>query len=209
VPCDLTGLEYLSAHAVRRLLEVAAARPARPAPVVLCAASGQPARMLAAADPTGALPVYATVAQAVNDPQRRLRWAQLTLTCDLDAPRWARAFVGRICTSWELEAVVDEVALLSRELVTNAVVHAYGAAEIVLQNCGNHLTIAVRDATDAPPLQRTANSWDESGRGLQLVEALSFADGTYPRPGGGKEVWCTLQLPPAAEPPRLRAGATS
>jgi hypothetical protein len=30
---------------------------------------------------------------------------------------------------------------------------------------------------------------------MQLVEALSSADGTYPRAGGGKVVWCSLQLP--------------
>jgi len=195
VPCDLTGLEYLSAHAVRKLIEVAAVRPACPAPVVLSAASGQPARMLAAADPAGALPVYATVAQAVADPQGQLRWAQLTLTCDSESPRWARAFVGRVCTSWELEGVLDEATLVTSELVTNALVHADGAAQIVVQRCADQLTIAVRDGTNGPPIQRAAKPWEETGRGLQLVEALSCADGTYPRSGGGKVVWCSLQLP--------------
>ena len=197
VPCDLTGLEHLSAHAVRALIEVAAVRPACPAPVVLCAASGQPARMLAVADSARALPVYATVAQAVADPQGQLRWAQLTLTCDHRAPRWARAFVGRVCTSWELDCIADEAALVTSELVTNAVVHAEGAAQIVVQRCADRLTIAVRDGTDVPPMQRAATSWEETGRGLQLVEALSCADGTYPRAGGGKVVWCSLQLPTA------------
>src|SRR5919107_1824970 len=198
VPCDLTGLEYLSAQAVRMLIEVSAVRPSCPAPVVLCAASGQPAQMLAAADPTGALPVYSTVAQAVADPQGQLRWAQLTLTCDHQAPRWARAFVRRVCTSWELEGVVDEATLMASELVTNAVVHAEGAAQLVVQRCADQLTIAVRDGADVPPMQRAAKPWDENGRGLQLVDALSCADGSYPRFGGGKVVWCSLQLPTGA-----------
>src|SRR4051794_39956385 len=47
VPCDLSDLGELTEDAVHRLLEVAAARPACPAPVVLCCVSGQPARMLA------------------------------------------------------------------------------------------------------------------------------------------------------------------
>jgi Histidine kinase-like ATPase domain len=195
VPCDLSALEYLSAHAVRKLIEVAAVRPRCPAPVVLCAASGQPARMLAAADPAGALPVYSTVAQAVADPQGQLRWAQLTLTCDPKAPGSARAFVGRVCTSWELEGVVDEATLVASELVTNAVVHAEGAAQIVVQRCADQLTISVRDGTDVPPMRRAATSWEESGRGLQLVDALACADGSYPRSGGGKVVWCSLRLP--------------
>jgi anti-anti-sigma factor len=195
VPCDLTGLDYLSAYAVRKLIEVAAARPACPAPVVLCAASGQPERMLAMVDPTGALPLYATVAQAIADPQGQLRWAQLTLTCDQQAaPRAARAFVGRICKRWELDGILDEATLLTSELDTNAVVHARGAAQIVVQRCADQLTIAVRDGTDVRPMQRTAKPWEETGRGLQLVEALSCADGTYPRSGGGKVVWCSLQL---------------
>jgi anti-anti-sigma factor len=195
VPCDLTGLDYLSARAVRMLMEVAANRPRHPAPVVLCAASGQPARMLAAVDSDGRLPRYATVTEAVADPQERLRWAQLTLTCDLSAPRWARRFATTTCTTWGLPAVADEVALLASELVTNAVVHAGGAAQILLQRCGEDLTVAVLDGSDAAPTARSAQPWEESGRGLHLVEALSRADGTYPRPGGGKVVWCTIQLP--------------
>jgi hypothetical protein len=198
VPCDLTGLDYLSPQAVRKLMEVAADRPRRPAPVVLCAASGQPAQMLAAVDPGERLPRYATVADAVAGPHDRPRWAQLSLTCDWDlsSPRWARTFVTRVCVEWRLEGLVDEVSLLASELVTNAVVHARGAAHILLQRCGDQLTVAVRDGSDATPRVRTAEPWDEGGRGLHLVEVLSCADGSYPRPGGGKVVWCSVQLPP-------------
>jgi len=197
VPCDLTGLDYLSPHAVRKLIEVAADRPRCPDPVVLCAASGQPAQMLAAVDPGERLPRYATVADAVADPHDEPRWAQLSLTCDchLSSPRWARAFVTRVCTDWRLEGLVDEVSLLASELVTNAVIHAGGAAHIALQRCGDQLTVAVRDGSDATPRVRTAQPWEESGRGLHLVEVLACADGSYHRPGGGKVVWCSMQLP--------------
>jgi len=197
VPCDLSELDYLSARALRNLIKVAAGRPGCPAPVVLCAASGQPARVLAAVDPGERLTRYATVADAVADAVARDRpsWAQLSLTCDLAAPGWARAFVTRVCTEWHLKGLVDEVRLLASELVTNAVVHAGGAAHILLQRCGDQLTIAVRDGSDTLPTMRTAQSWDEGGRGLHLVEALSSADGSYPRPDGGKVVWCSIQLP--------------
>ena len=197
VPCDLTWLDFLSPQAVHDLMEVAADRPRRPAPVVLCAASGQPADVLAALDPGERLPRYATVADAIAGPHDPLRWAQLSLTCDGDlaSPRSARAFVARVCTDWRLQGLVDEASLLASELVTNAVRHAGGAAHVLLQRCGDQLTIAVRDGSDATPRLRPAQPWDEGGRGLHLVEALSCADGSYPGPGGGKVVWCSVQLP--------------
>jgi hypothetical protein len=195
VPCDLSGLDYLSAQAVRKLIEVAADRPRRPAPVLLCAASGQPAQMLAAVDPGARLPRYATVADAVADAHGQPRWAQLSLTCDLASPRRARAFADRVCTEWRLDGLVDEVRLLASELVTNAVVHAGGAEQILLQRCGDQLTIAVCDGSDASSRVRSAHPWEESGRGLHLVQVLSCADGSYRRPSGGKVVWCSVQLP--------------
>jgi hypothetical protein len=195
VPCDLTGLDYLSAQAVRKLMEVADDRPRRPAPVLLCAASGQPAQMLADVDPGARLPRYATVADAVADAHGQPRWAQLSLTCDLASARWARAFADRVCTKWHLKGLVDEVRLLASELVTNAVVHAGGAEQILLQRCGDQLTIAVCDGSDASSRVRSAHPWEESGRGLHLVQVLSCADGSYSRPSGGKVVWCSVQLP--------------
>jgi len=194
VPCDLSDLGELTGDAVHRLLEVAAARPACPAPVVLCCVSGQPARMLAEVDPGGALPLYATVAEAVGAPDVDLRWAQLTPTCDLQTPRRARAFVGSVCASWHLEDIVDDVTLLTSELVTNAMLHADGAQHVLLQRCRDHLTIAVVDGVDALPQPRPDDRLGEDGRGLLLVEALACDDGTYPQPGGGKVVWCTVQL---------------
>src|SRR3954464_3235566 len=75
VPCDLSDLGELTGDAVHRLLEVAAARPACPAPLVLCCVSGQPARMLAEVDPGGALPPDASVAEAVRARAACSRWA--------------------------------------------------------------------------------------------------------------------------------------
>ncbi|HKG49420.1 MAG TPA: ATP-binding protein [Actinomycetales bacterium] len=195
VPCDVSELDYLSPQAVQKLVHVAAARPPRPAAVVLCGASSQPQQVLADMDAGRTLPLYRSVAEAIDDSPGAMWWSQLTLTCDLAAPGWARAFLARVCTDWQLEAVVEEARLLVSELVTNAVVHAGGAAEVTLQRLGDQLTIAVRDGADVPPVHRDADLMEEGGRGLHLVEALSTADGTYPRPEGGKVVWCTVHLP--------------
>jgi hypothetical protein len=198
VPVDLSRLEYLSPEAVHALAGVAATRPRCPAPVVLCAASGQPAAVLSQVPAARALPRYDTVEQALADPRGDLSWSQLTLTCDLNDPRAARRFVAHTCAAWELDAVVDEATLLASELVANAALHAGGAVQVVLQRCRGQLTIAVRDGSAARPVGRRASSVDESGRGLFLVDVLSCADGSYGRPDGGKVVWCTIRLPAAS-----------
>jgi anti-sigma regulatory factor (Ser/Thr protein kinase) len=71
---------------------------------------------------------------------------------------------------------------VTSELVTNAVVHAGGATQVLLHLCRDRLTIAVRDGTDAPPRLRAGQHLGENGRGLYLVEALTCADGTYGLP---------------------------
>jgi hypothetical protein len=194
VPFDLTGLDYLSSRAVGQLMRVAGDRPPRPAPVVLCAASGQPAQMLGAVDPGERLPRYATVAAAVAaavaNPQCVPRWAHLSLTCDWDrwSPRSARAFVTRVCTDWHLKGLVDEVSLLASELVTNAVVHAASAPNVAIHLLPDRIHVEVADADSAELHPQEASPDAESGRGLVLVEALAYRWGQVALPDG-KVVW--------------------
>jgi anti-anti-sigma regulatory factor len=195
VPCDLSGLHYLSPHAAHRLVKVVADRPACPPPLLLCAASGQPARVLDRVDPRERLPRFPTLTGALTELHAPLQSADLTLTPEEHPPRSARAFVGTVCTRWRLSGIVDDAVLLTSELVTNAVVHADGAAQLALRLCRNQLTIAVRDETDLRPQPRPAHPLQEHGRGLHLVEALTSADGAYALPRGGKVVWCTFQVP--------------
>jgi anti-sigma regulatory factor (Ser/Thr protein kinase) len=87
---------------------------------------------------------------------------------------------------------VDVAELLVSELVTNAVVH--GAPPLLLRMCVHDelgFGVAVEDASPrGPVVQDAAPSW-ESGRGMALVDALSWAWDTRTTPTG-KSVWFSL-----------------
>jgi hypothetical protein len=51
---------------------------------------------------------------------------------------------------------------------------------------------AVLDPSDTAPVLRTPDRSEESGRGLQMVDALSDVWGWSPVTGRGKAVWAIL-----------------
>jgi anti-sigma regulatory factor (Ser/Thr protein kinase) len=132
----------------------------------------------------------------------------LALAAMPSAARLAREYVGRRLKDAGFGDITDTAAILTSELVTNAV-NAVGIVEPVsdwmriwknLQTiavcCYQHESLAVVEVWDNnphPPVRRTAKATDETGRGLELIEALSVAWGyRWPR-SGGKVVWCTLK----------------
>ncbi len=61
---------------------------------------------------------------------------------------------------------------------------------------GDTLFVLVWDATVIPPVVAEPGTWDESGRGLQLVAALSRWGFYYPPgEGTGKVVWAQFPKP--------------
>ncbi|MFI0895423.1 ATP-binding protein [Streptomyces sp. NPDC020983] len=97
------------------------------------------------------------------------------------------------------ERLCEELALVTSELVTNAVRYGAGSdelVELVAWPADGHYWLAVSDPGDArpvPPGRRDPQG--ESGRGLLLVEALAAAWGVRPRPQRGKSVVAGLALP--------------
>ena len=91
----------------------------------------------------------------------------------------ARAFVRDTLQGWGLGDIVDDAVVLTSELVTNAVVHAGTAAEVVCLRNGEGVRIEVVDRYPERelPLQDPAHvlgSPDrEGGRGLLLCAALA------------------------------------
>ena len=122
--------------------------------------------------------------------------------------RTARRFVREMLTCWGLEALADDAEMIVDELVVNAVLHGTRAG-LTRNNPGTGLTVlrlcmlrragevmlAVVDPGDETPMPREPDWGGESGRGLQIVGALSHVWGWSPIAGHGKAVWAVLRDP--------------
>ncbi|MBD0688509.1 ATP-binding protein [Streptomyces sp. CBMA123] len=79
----------------------------------------------------------------------------------------------------------DTVELVVSELVTNGVLHTQRPVRVTLFTPSNGLIrIEVADTSSVPPRRRRAGPEDESGRGMELTEALSESFEVAPIPGG-------------------------
>lgn len=109
----------------------------------------------------------------------------------------ARRFVEGALLRWEATEVLEDVQLLTSELVTNAVLHARTTIELVLTLRTDVVRIEVHDRRAGPdPVTAVAR-----GPGLQLVEGLAQQWGIN-HDDSGKIVW--LEIPcPAATPQRV------
>lgn len=123
----------------------------------------------------------------------------------------AREFVRRTLDGWELDHCGPDAVTVVTELLANAVLHAVphrparrapaGAdAEIWLKlslRRPGHLVCAVTDPSDSPPVYpHTTDPFDEHGRGLRIIDALSEHWGWTRQHPLGKTVWAML---PTAE----------
>jgi anti-sigma regulatory factor (Ser/Thr protein kinase) len=84
---------------------------------------------------------------------------------------------------------VQQAILLTSELVTNAIVHAGSSIELVVRAHAAVVRVEVIDGDPRPPLRRVLEGDTNSGRGLNLVEALATVWGVDHVPGDGKRVW--------------------
>lgn len=124
--------------------------------------------------------------------------ASLTLDLDRRSPAAARRFVAATLAAWGCAAVSDEALLVTSELVTNAIVHADSAPELILRFSGNAVHIEVRDLSPASPNPGDPEPGDVGGRGLAMIDRIAAAWGVTPAPGGGKAVWVDLSCEPGA-----------
>ncbi|MCE7046143.1 ATP-binding protein [Streptomyces purpurascens] len=116
----------------------------------------------------------------------------------------ARALVRTALAELEHGADCDTAELLTAELVANAVEHTPGEApiELVVELMPSGCQVEVHDTDPAPPgdLTRPAGGppdpWQEHGRGLLLIRALSSSCGHRPTESG-KAVWFRLSAVPA------------
>lgn len=116
--------------------------------------------------------------------------ASLTLAPDVHAPARARAFLRATCATHDDDAV-DAVELLVSEVVTNAVRYGLPPITLAVDCADGALQVRVTDGSTTEPLRRQPQSWEESGRGMQLVDLLSDDWGVEPGEDG-KTVWFRL-----------------
>lgn len=127
------------------------------------------------------------------------------------AARLSRTFTGVVLGGWGLSAVADVSELIVGEFAANVICASDGSAEIRTHDDGGwmpslwlclvsdrtRLRVEVWDnlpASYGVPVPRIAAPNEESGRGLELVEALSLDWGWERLPGhaGIKRVWAFL-----------------
>jgi hypothetical protein len=115
--------------------------------------------------------------------------------------RTARHFVRDLLTCWGLGYLSDDAELIIAELVVNAVRHGMRTASVIgpvaLRLCllrrAGEVMLAVTDPSSEAPQPRAPGWSGESGRGLQIVSALSYIWGWSPIDGHGKAVWAVLR----------------
>ncbi|MEU0228731.1 ATP-binding protein [Streptomyces sp. NPDC006284] len=116
----------------------------------------------------------------------------------------ARALVRTALAELEHTADGDTAELLTAELVANAVEHTAGGSpiELVVELLPTGCQVEVHDPDPSPPGDLTRpdkeppDPWQEHGRGLLLIRALSSSCGHRPT-GSGKAVWFRLPAVPA------------
>jgi serine phosphatase RsbU (regulator of sigma subunit)/anti-sigma regulatory factor (Ser/Thr protein kinase) len=108
----------------------------------------------------------------------------------------ARRMATGACVDLGRRDLVDAVALLVSEVVTNAIRHGLGDVRVAVLPIAGGLRVEVGDDEPHEPVPRSARLEDEGGRGLALVEALAEDWGTAPA-AVGKVVWFEVGTAPA------------
>lgn len=108
----------------------------------------------------------------------------------------ARRFVVSAARSWGLDSLIDDAALCSAELATNAILHSRAAFTVAVRRTTSGMRIEVHDdRPDRLPLlvPSTLEPLDTgtTGRGLLLIAALAERWGYFTTPVA-KTVWVEL-----------------
>ena len=103
----------------------------------------------------------------------------------------ARQLVQGVVSSCPQE-VAQDAALLTSELVSNAVLHARTPFEVLVDRSNEHVRVTVVDGSPDPPAVQRPAADEVGGRGLVLVSRLSHRWGFEGRQDG-KSVWFELR----------------
>ena len=123
-------------------------------------------------------------------PRQATRESQhLHLTPLPTAPREARRFARSTATVLDAGRL-DDLLILTSELVTNAVLHPRTALELGVTITDDAVLVCVGDGADGKPTSQGHSNGRESGRGIMLVRELADDWGVLPHAAReGKAVW--------------------
>ena len=179
---DMTGLRFMDSSGIGALVRAAGRFPA----VSVVHLSDSVRRVLAA---TGLLEILHVV-----DPSRSRDFPPQAASVAR-----ARAFVVQSLVGRPTE-LVDKAELLVSELATNAVRHTGTEFTVRVVLTADRVRVEVTDRGEGQPTRRTPQPLEPSGRGIQIVEAMSDEWSVTPVTPRGKTVSFVLVQ---------RGGATS
>lgn len=126
-----------------------------------------------------------------------------SLTCCLDPEPaevgHARGKTRKAVFDWGLAEHAELAEIIVSELVTNAIMHGEGCVKARISHKSGCLVVEVHDSGAGRPVRRNAETDDESGRGLALIEGLIDVHGgslsvTDDLAGAGKTVRVQISL---------------
>jgi anti-sigma regulatory factor (Ser/Thr protein kinase) len=132
-------------------------------------------------------------------------FAACPLSADPQAAAAARNFTLRTLLGWGMHAVVDDVAVIVSELLSNAL--RYGVTGrrcadasprpvwLGLLRRDHTVLCAVSDPGADVPVMRQPDYFAESGRGLHVIDSLSESWGWTTPDHLGKAVWAAISAP--------------
>jgi anti-sigma regulatory factor (Ser/Thr protein kinase) len=145
-------------------------------------------------------PARAAAATEFSEPPTWPLRTFLELGALVSAIPCARSHVRAVAREWGLEKLADTAELLTSEIVTNAIraaqrLRTQELPVVRLQVLSDRTSIVIRvwDGNHGMPVLRYASPDDESGRGLEIIDALAADWSAYRDPGGGKVVWALIR----------------
>lgn len=127
-----------------------------------------------------------------------MRHAQLDLGILPQSPAAARRLVTNALLACASDVDMHDAALLTSELVTNAVLYAIGPISVRVDASAHGVVVEVEDRRrDALVLRGPRDDRVEGGRGLAIVDAIATSWGVDRGSQNGKCVWFALAGPGA------------
>ncbi|HET6817499.1 MAG TPA: ATP-binding protein [Mycobacteriales bacterium] len=129
--------------------------------------------------------------------------AHLDISGSPKAAPTARRFVHQELAKVITAELLEDVLLMTTEMVTNVVLHARTDVHLGVTHDGTNVLVTVQDHNSAGPAERARNAEEgqlaESGRGMQIIERLADDFGWSRMPDRhGKVMWFVLAIPQAS-----------